>query len=88
MPLTVIRYEDTPNPNAMKCWLSGRVSEGPRSFLNAASADGDPLAKAIFEQAQATTLLFLGDWMTVNKRPEARWPAVKRAIEKALAAQR
>ena len=42
MPFTITEFESTPNPNAVKCWLDRPISEGPRSFLNAQMAQGDP----------------------------------------------
>jgi hypothetical protein len=88
MPVKVIRYEPTPNPNALKCVLSGRVSEGSRPFRSAEAAGGeggDPLAARLFAIDGVTGVLMLGDWVTVNKSPEAKWPAIKRGVEKALA---
>ena len=49
MPLAITEYEETPNPDALKCWLDGSVSDGPVSFLRCEAAAGHPLAEAIFE---------------------------------------
>jgi hypothetical protein len=84
MPYVVTEFEPTPNPNAMKCWLDRPISEGPRSFLNAEMAAADAIAAALFAQAGATTVLFNGDWLTVNKRPEDDWASVKRKIKRVL----
>jgi hypothetical protein len=84
MPFTVTEFESTPNPNAVKCWLDKPISDGPRSFLNAQMAGDDPIARALFEQAGATTVLFNGDWMTVNKPAEADWTKVKAAVKRVL----
>lgn len=88
MAVTVIRFETTPNPNALKCVLSGRVSDGSRPFRSAEAAGdgGMPLAVALFAVDGVTGVLLCGDWLTVNKSPEAKWPAIKRGVEKALAA--
>lgn len=91
MPVKVIRYEPTPNPNALKCVLSGKVCEGSKPFRTAEAAakgageGGDPLAASLFAIDGVTGVLLLGDWVTVNKSPEAKWPAIKRGVEKALA---
>ena len=85
MPFEVVEFESTPNPNAIKCWLDRPISEGSRSFLDAAAAEGDPLASALFERAGATCLLFCDDWLTVNKPPEKSWRTVKTAIQRVLA---
>lgn len=85
MPVKIVRYEPTPNPNALKCWLDQPLSENPRSFLNAEMAADDPLASRLFEQAGLTTLLINGSWMTINKPPDTNWPTVKRNVESVLA---
>ena len=85
MPFTVTEFEATPNPNAVKCWLDHPISDGPRSFLNADAGADDPIASALFEQTGATTILFNGDWLTVNKPAEADWATVKRRIKSVLA---
>lgn len=84
MSYTVEEFESTPNPNAMKCWLNRPISDRPRSFLNAEMAGEDPIARALFERAGATTVLFNGEWITVNKSPDDAWPAVKRKIKQVL----
>ena len=56
----------------------------PRSFRDAASAQADPLADALFAVEGVTNVLINGDWVTVNKTPQAEWKRVKRGIEKAL----
>jgi len=86
MPYTITEFESTPNPNALKCWLDRPISSGPRSFLNAEMAADDPIASRLFEQAGAVCVLFNGDWMTVNKAPEARWSTVKAAVQEVLSA--
>jgi hypothetical protein len=86
MPVKVLRYEPTPNPNAIKCVLSAKVADASRSFRTAESAAGNPLATALFALDGVAGVLMLNDWITVNKRPDAAWPPIKKALEKALAA--
>lgn len=86
MPFTILRYEATPNPNALKCILDRPISTGPRSFLNADMAADDPVASALFREAPITTILMNEGWMTINKKPEAEWRAVKPKVERVLAA--
>lgn len=92
MPIRVVRFEPTPNPNALKCWVDRRVSDGPRSFLNAEAAahaalGGDPLPAALFAVAGVTNVLLLGDWLTVGKSAQADWKTVRKGVERALRAQ-
>ncbi len=86
MPVHILGYESTPNPNALKCRLDQSLSDVPRSFLNASMAEEDALATALFAGAPITTILINGDWMTINKRPDADWRAVKSRIERILTA--
>jgi hypothetical protein len=81
----VTEFESTPNPNAVKCWLDRPISDGPVSFLNAEAAAADPLARALFEEAGVTTILYNGDWLTVNKPAEAKWSSVKPKVKRILA---
>lgn len=84
--MKVVEFEATPNPNAVKCRLDGRVSDGPRSYFNAPAAEGDPLARALFAIPGVTNVLILGDWITVSKDPKTAWPAVKGAVRRVLEA--
>ena len=85
MAVQVTEFEDTPNPNAMKCWVDATLSDGPLSFFNAAAAAEHPLASRLFEEAGVTNVLILGDWVTICKTPKARWPAVKKKVAAVLA---
>jgi hypothetical protein len=84
MPYTVTRFQDTPNPSAIKCILDRQVTTQPRSYFNSAQAATDPLASALFAIDGVTNVLINADWITVNKRPETPWPRVKAAIQKVL----
>lgn len=86
MPWTIVRVEQTPNPNALKCWLDRPITDHPRSFRSPAEGRGDPLAAPLFAVEGVAGLLLNADWLAVNKQPEAPWPAVRRGIEAALAA--
>ena len=73
MGFKVIEIQPTPNPNAAKLVLDGTVSQQPMSFFNAAAAKDVPLATALFAIDGVTSLLLLGDFITINKSPEAKW---------------
>lgn len=85
MGFTIVEFESTPNPNAVKIWLDRPISDGPRGFLNAQMAAADPIACALFEQAGIVTALFNGDWLSVNKPAEANWITVKNKVRRVLA---
>lgn len=85
MPYQITKFETTPNPNAIKCWLDRPISDRPRSFLNERMAAEDPIASALFATAGATTVLFNGQWVTVNKSPDDQWPQIKKVIKEIFA---
>lgn len=85
MPFRILEWDDTPNPLAKKATLDRRISDGPVSVRRPDDAASHPLAAALFEAADLTSLLLLHDWVSVNKAPKARWPAVKKAVAKVLA---
>lgn len=86
MAVNVLRYEPTPNPHALKCVLSGRISDASLPFRTAEAAAGHPLAAALFAVEGVAGLLLHKDWLTVSRSPAAKWPAIKRGVEQALAA--
>jgi hypothetical protein len=86
MPFVVQEVQPTPNPNAAKFILDRGVSDQPTSFFNAGAAKGNPLATKLFDIPGVSSLLFLGDFITVNKSPEADWKDISRRVEAVLAA--
>ena len=85
MSFRVIAVEPTPNPNAMKFVLDRPCSDGTISFLKLEQGAGHPLAEKLFAISGVASLLFLGDFITVNKTPSAAWSKVQQAVEKVLA---
>ena len=85
MAFKVSEVQPTPNPNAAKFVLDRPVSEQPLSYFNAAAAKGNPLAERLFGIPGVSSLLLLGDFITVNKAPDAQWKAVTPAVKKGLA---
>jgi hypothetical protein len=84
MPFTVLEIQPTPNSNAMKFVLNASISDSTLSFLNPAAAAGYPLAQQLFAIPGVTSLLFLGDFLTVNKSPDAKWKPITTAVTKAI----
>jgi hypothetical protein len=84
MPFTVTEVQETPNPNALKFLLDKPIVDAPTSFFNAAAAAGHPIAKRLFAIPGVTSLLLLGDFITVNKRPDVAWKAIAKPVEEAL----
>lgn len=86
MPYRVVRYQETPNPNALKVYLDRSAGPGIRSYFKPQDAANDPLAAALFAVPGVTNILINGDWFTVSKSPETSWSGVKAAVERTLAA--
>lgn len=84
MPYTVVSFQSTPNPNALKCLLDRKTGDRLRSYFNAGQAAADPLARALFAIDGVTNVLISTDWVTINKRPEAAWKPIKAAVERVL----
>ena len=80
----VVQVQPTPNPNAAKFMLDRAVSEQPVSFLNAMAGAGHPLAEKLFAIPGVSSLLFLGDFITVNKTQDASWKDVTAGVKHVL----
>lgn len=80
----VLETQPTPNPNALKFILDRPISEQPISFFTPAAAKDHPLATKLFAVEGVTTLLLLGDFVTVNKRAEAKWSAITPVVKRVL----
>ena len=85
MGLKVAEIQPTPNPNALKFVLDRTVWDRPLSFFNADAGREHPLAAKLFAVNGVSSLLLLGDFITINKRPDADWAAIKRAVRRVLA---
>jgi len=82
MPFKILEIHDTPNPNARKIILDQTIAERPTSFLSPDAGLGHPIASQLFSIKGVTSILMLGDFVTVNKGPGAKWgPLLKRVRE-------
>lgn len=85
----VVEFQETPNPNAVKCVVEPALSQpegtGLRSYLSREAAAGDALGKRLMDLPGVSGVLIHQGWVTVSKRPEAEWKSVKAAVKKALA---
>jgi hypothetical protein len=84
MPFKVREIESTPNPNAAKFVLDAPVTDQPVSFFNATAAADHPIASRLFEIPGVCAVLLLGDFVTVNKTPDTKWPGVKSKVRSIL----
>ena len=86
MGLRVLEIQPTPNPNALKFVLDKAVSQQPISFFNLAAAKDFPLARRLFEIPGVSSLLLLGDFITINKSSDTGWDDIKRQARSVLLA--
>jgi hypothetical protein len=86
MPFRVQEIQPTPNPNAAKFILDKTIAQQPTSFFNAAAAAEHPIAAKLFAIDGVSSLLLLGDFVTVNKMPEAKWAQINARVKAVLAA--
>jgi len=85
MSVRVLRFQATPNPNALKCVLDRSLGATPRSYFSAEEAAGDEVGRALFAIAGVTNVLINGDWATVSKHPDADWGPIRAAVERVMA---
>jgi hypothetical protein len=84
MAFSVQEIQPTPNPNAAKFILDKPIADRPISFLTPESGKDHPLASRLFEIPGVCGLLMLNDFLTVSKRPEAKWDAIRRSVKRVL----
>ena len=83
----MVRFDATPNPNALKCVPGSPIGDSVRSYFRAeeAASAGDPLAVRLFALPGVTNVLIHTDWVTVCKAPDAAWGPIKEGVRAALA---
>jgi len=84
LPFIVSEVQSTPNPNATKYVLDRPISQSPVSFFDAASAKDHPVASRLFAIGGVSGVLLLGDFVTVNKTPDARWAEITARVKRVL----
>jgi hypothetical protein len=84
MPYTVREAQPTPNPNALKLVLDRPIAEAPLSFLSPDAGAGHPLAEQLFAIPGVVSLLFLNDFLTINKSQTAKWADIRTKAERIL----
>ena len=87
MAIRVLEVQPTPNPNAAKFVLDQQIATQPTSFFNAESASGHPLASRLFAVPGVSSILLLGDFVTVNKSPDAKWDKIVAAVQSVLTSE-
>jgi NFU1 iron-sulfur cluster scaffold homolog, mitochondrial len=69
--------QETPNPNAVKFILKEPVSHGTsHSFKSAVAAEGDALAKSLFEVGEVESVFYMDKMITVEKSDDVEWDEI------------
>ena len=84
MGFNVTDVQPTPNPNAAKFMLDREITNRPVSFLNPEEGRGDALASQLFGIEGVTSILMLGDFVTVNKVATVRWEQITDRVKEIL----
>lgn len=84
MAFDVVEIQPTPNPNAAKFVVRPSIADQPTSFFNADAARAHPIASQLFGIPGVTSVLLLGDFITVNKEPAVAWPGIHRGVREVL----
>lgn len=73
--------QETPNPNAVKFILKEPVSHGTsHSFKAAQDAEGNELAKSLFDIGSVVSVFYMDKMITVEKTDEADWDEILPAL--------
>ena len=84
MGFKVKEIQPTPNPNAAKFVLDGQISAQPMSFLTPQQGASHPIAAQLFAIKGVTSVLLLGDFVTVNKQSDVKWDAISSRVQEIL----
>ena len=81
----LIRTEQTPNPATRK-FLPGQtvMESGTRDFADAESAEGSPLASALFSSGMVEGVFFGRDFVSVTAEPGVSWTDLDPIVIEAL----
>ncbi|MCH7623900.1 MAG: NifU N-terminal domain-containing protein [Nitrospinae bacterium] len=82
-----VTVSTTPNEHAMKYTLNRQAIEsGYKTFKNGAEAEDCPVAKALFAIDGVEQVFLMADFVTVNKKADAKWPNMEKAVLEAIEA--
>lgn len=85
MPYAVVSFQETPNPNAIKCVLDkSPAPRKPRSYSSPEQTQGDPLGAALLAIPGVQNVLIHDGWISVGKSASTDWKSVKAAVKKVL----
>ena len=82
-----IQTEDTPNPETLK-FIPGNMilKTGTEDFSSKGAASDSPLASRLFEIDGVSRVFLATDFISVTKKPEAKWSSLEAPIIDAIKA--
>lgn len=79
--MKIVSVVTTPNPDALKFTLDQELlKEGSRSFTSASAAEKDALANGLFALEGVTSVFYMANFVTVNKKAELDWEPLEKNI--------
>ena len=84
MPISIIKTETTPNPNARK-FIVEPAPRSIRSFFKPEDALDDPIGHELFQIPGITNVLIHTGFISVCVEPGTNWKKTIKTIEETLA---
>jgi len=82
-----VTVSTTPNEHAMKYTLNCQaIASGYKTFKNAQEGAECAVAKALFSIDGVEQVFLMADFVTVNKKADAKWPDMETAVLEAIEA--
>lgn len=83
--MKVVSVVTTPNPDALKFTVDvDLLKEGSRSYTSVAAAKKDDLATKIFELEGVSSVFYMANFITINKKIEISWGGLEPEVLKVL----
>ena len=80
-----VTVSTTPNEHAMKYTLNCQAIEsGYKTYKNTQDAEESPVAKALFAIDGVEQVFLMADFVTVNKKADAKWSNMETAVLEAI----
>ena len=80
MPPVEVRFEPTPNPNALKFVTNRHLSHSAHEFNTTEEAEASPFATKIFQFPWADGVFISQDFITIRKSEIVEWDAVSQPL--------
>lgn len=82
--MKITRFDETPNPNAVKAEVDSVLAEQPRPLYAIPDPGTDSLGHALMSIPGVRHVLIGGTWFTINKHEGFSWKQIKEAARRAV----